>query len=193
MLTMAISSFVIGVAASVAASYVIRSLRTRAARRHLSTLQGRWLERIEGQPERKYSIGQFMFDEHARNYRYHGDNFLNSGDHYYHWRCIVLYPQLQSQRLLYIYKTSRSHRIHEEYDGFGRLNIDPATEGSIRLIDGYFIDSGSASTRRSFKLYRLEWVVEHVLKLEIGPNTREFHSRIIRELCEREVDLDAVI
>lgn len=127
----------------------------------MENLEGRWLEIFDseegGKPQ--LALGQFKWRQRKSIYEYNGQNYDAQGNVTSTWKTIRLLPDLNSDRLYYIYRASPAERSFERTLGFGILNTQEVGE-ELLLEDGYFFGAGSEQELRPFTCYRLDLVLQ---------------------------------
>ncbi len=123
----------------------------------MMSLEGKWLEVFhpEGDSPLQLALGQFKWRKRKRIYEYNGQNYDPQGNMTSTWKTIRLLPDLNSDRLYYIYRANPADRSFDRTLGFGVLNTQEVGE-ELLLEDGYFFGAGSEQELRPFSCYRLD-------------------------------------
>lgn len=174
-----ITGLIVGIVANFITEYLKNWQEHKKYEKFYGELSGYWLETIERQSERKYSIGYLHYDKKTKKPHYNGINFKNNGIIYYYWRTEKVWIDQDKDKMLYIYSVSEDNRLFELKEGFGVNLIKKSSKGA-EFTKGYFVDSEKVTTPRHLKLKRLSELADKMHFKFSNYSENEFSEFIIR-------------
>ena len=148
-----IIGFLLGIISSMIATILLNKNRAAKENRIYKHLAGIWLERIDGQDDRRFSIAYFRFEKSDRKYHYNGINFKNDGTIYYRWRSEKIFKDTDTERILYIYSVSDNGVIYTLKEGFGVSYFD-YVRNECNFTHGYFLDADLKDEPRNIRFIK---------------------------------------
>lgn len=139
-----LNTFLAGVLVTIVSGVITEFIRHYSHHVRLWRLRGLWVEYIEGQPNRPYSIANLKF-RLFKGYYYDGINFVFNGqkiDKFYSWRSELIHLDTNANRILYVYSVAKNNTDYDK-EGFGvsRFISHPKNNKKMIFSDGYFIDA----------------------------------------------------
>ena len=158
------------------------------SKRMFGKFEGTWVERIDSQDGRKFSVAEFKYDQKTRTYKYDGKNFSNDGSEFLNWKTVALVKDKDSPRLLYIYEVDQSKVPPTYKEGFGVTNF---CERTSKFIDGYFVDSDRETAPRDLRFIRIEELASNKeVNFYLGNRDIDQLKRFIKHIVKVEKELD---
>lgn len=104
---------------------------------HLSSLEGYWLEEIPKSPNRRYSVGQFIYHRDTKSYSYDGANYTNDGRLFCTWKSTNLTADIPNKKIYYIFEASKKDELYNVNYGFGVINVE-LKDGKAIPVGGFY-------------------------------------------------------
>ena len=184
LLVTSVIGFFLGVLSSLLASFITQRNRLNKENKLYKQLAGIWIERINQQPDRKFSIAQFRCDDFSKKFHYNGINFKNSGQIHYRWRTEKIFKDTDTDRILYIYSVSDKNRPGKFREGFGVSYYEYEGE-ECKFTHGYFLDADHKDEPRDVKFIRADVLAKKV-SYDLGNQSESVFSKFIERLSELE-------
>lgn len=180
------SEILVGTIASLVAAIITYFFSNQRAKfiesRLYGKFEGMWVERIENQPERIFSIATFGYDKKRRTYKYDGKNFNNDGSIYYKWNTVRIWHDRDTPRMLYIYEVVESLNPPKWKEGFGITNLDIKNK---KFINGFFMDADKLGKPKDLRMIRIEELAEKMF-FDLGDRSDNRLCNFIRRIVEIE-------
>ena len=144
--------FLTGIITSLIANWIQSVFNVRKDILQYSNLSGKWIERIDIQIGRRFSVADFKYDKKLNAYRYNGTNYKDDSSIHYRWQSETIFKDNDNSRILYIYSVFEDGNYHIVKDGFGVSYFDD----KLDFTHGYFIDANSATNIRNIQYVRIE-------------------------------------
>jgi hypothetical protein len=140
--TQDVINFFSGIVTGIIAAYAYELLISIRQRSALKSLEGLWLEKIDGKLDQRFSFGTFSFSFSDKRFHYDGTSYLNNLEPYYEWKSISLDFEKGAERIFYIYRVCLFTTPANEHHGFGVMNLRRCSAGNdFRAYSGYFLDA----------------------------------------------------
>jgi hypothetical protein len=127
-----------GLLASIIWEHIKKHLLGRKEKKLYACLEGLWVERIENQEDRRFSIARFSFNKKSGTFHYNGNNYNNDSTNFYRWRSERIFNDKDKQRLLYIYSVSEDGMNYIQKEGFG-VSYFYSDKTECAFTHGYFL------------------------------------------------------
>jgi len=144
--------FITGIITSLIANWIQNRIAKRKEYLLYSKLSGKWVERIQGQEGRRFSIADFTYNEDVNSFRYNGINYKDNSEKHYRWQSETIFKDTLNNRILYIYSVFEDGGYHIVKDGFGVSYFNDNCD----FTHGYFIDANSTTNIRNIEYIRIE-------------------------------------
>lgn len=175
---------ILGLLAGYIMEYLTKYLAGRKEKDLYAGLEGIWVERIENQEERRFSIARFSFDKKAGTFHYNGNNYNNDSTHFYRWRSEKIFKDQDKQRLLYIYSVSEDGKNYILKEGFGVSYFD-SHKAKWTFTHGYFLDADLTTKPRNLKFIRATELAQK-LSFDLGDASDHKLCLFVSRLIEYE-------
>lgn len=180
-------SFLVGVLSSLAAVWLIKMLTSIKLRRKFGSLEGHWVEVIEGCPDHRYSIGRFSIV--GTNCQYTGTEYDRSAGVIHYWKSHELVVQEEDLRIYYIYDYYKGGSRFSQRDGFGVIDIKKGAHKSTwTATGGYFINIEDIAKPTHLQMFPAHEVAEKI-GYNLDPESEENLQNFIRILEIKNPDL----
>lgn len=183
-LTELITGFILGVFSSLVASWIYKLNEAKQEKKMYTNLAGLWIERIDGQENRRFSIADFRYDQTDGKFHYNGINFNNDSTIYYRWRSERIFKDTDRDRLLYIYSVSENGIIYTHKEGFGVTYFNQ-TKNDCYFTYGYFLNADLNAEPRNMKLIKADKLAKKY-SFDLADKTPKSLSKFVKRLVEIE-------
>ncbi len=180
-------SFFLGVLSSLAAVGLIKLGTYVKLRRKFGSLEGYWLEVIEGCLNHRFSIGRFSIV--GTNCQYTGTEYDRSAGAINYWKSHELVVQEEDLKIYYIYDYYKGGSRFTQRDGFGVIDIKKGAHKSTwTATGGYFINIADIAEPIHLKMFPAHEVAEKI-GYKLDPQSEENLQNFIHILETKNPNL----
>ena len=180
-------SFFVGVLSSLFAVCLIKLFTYIRLRRKFGSLEGHWLEVIEGDPYHRFSIGRFSIV--GTSCQYTGTEYDRSAGIINYWKSHELVVQEEDLRIYYIYNYYKGGSRFSQRDGFGVIDIKKGAHKSTwTATGGYFINIEDLAKPIHLKMSPAHEVAEKI-EYKLDPESEENLKNFIHILETKNPNL----
>ena len=113
---------------------VIQEVQDRLVHYDERSLEGWWLQCIEGSPSHPYSVAQFRFDDQRKILTFDGKNFDREGNFTERWTTVSSQLNSNDKKFYYMYNFSTRGENIPSYYGSGIMELKVESKRKIYLI-----------------------------------------------------------
>lgn len=177
-----IIGFILGNITEFTSAYLRKRFIAKKNKRHLSDLQGYYVEIIKEQSDRTLSIAKFDFNDSSLEYQLDGTNYFNDGNVYYEWTTEEIIFKPEVKKILYFYTVVQNGSFHQQKHGFGVIRLEKLNK-KYTMKNGYFMDAGDEKNPRQINFVRIENAAEK-LNFKIDLSNKENISEFVKIMLQ---------